>query len=69
MMGCGLWVWLQIASLKRMKKELESRIEELEDEIDEMNVVVDSAQQVTLTINNTIVSPVAELLYMYIHVQ
>ena len=37
---------LQVASLKRMKRELEAKVEELEDEVDDLNIKVDSLQQV-----------------------
>ena len=37
---------VQIASLKRMKKELESRVEEAEDELDDANIKIESLQQV-----------------------
>ena len=37
---------VQIASLKRMKKELESHVEEVEDELDDANIELESLQQV-----------------------
>lgn len=32
--------------MKRMKRELEAKVEELEDEVDDLNIKVDSLQQV-----------------------
>ena len=40
----------QVVSLKKMKRELESKVEELEDEVDDLNIKVDSLQQVRLHI-------------------
>ena len=37
---------VQIASLKRMKKKLESLVEEAEDELDDTNIKLESLQQV-----------------------
>ena len=38
--------FIQISSLKRVKRELESKIEELEDELDEVTVRSESLEQV-----------------------